>query len=156
MTLCIHGELPAKCDVCGEPPRVCKHGQLARSCNVCELEIRVDELESAFRAERAESRSLRAERDALAAKLAEPNRDPINADALHEIRVACKEIMGDNLAFVDDDFARCLLTLKAERDELKKLVAEAILDASDYPEDWYERASATLRRLASHRPEQKE
>jgi hypothetical protein len=51
--LCIHGEIPDKCDVCGEPPRVCKHGQLARSCNVCELEQEID--------------ALRAERDALSA-----------------------------------------------------------------------------------------
>ncbi len=45
--------------------------------------------------------------------------DGLNAGAIAEIRRACKEIMGGNVTFVDDDFARCLFTLSAERDRLK-------------------------------------
>lgn len=37
----------------------------------------------------------------------------------HECRRLCKEIMGGNLAFIDDDFARCLITLRDERDALR-------------------------------------
>lgn len=45
--------------------------------------------------------------------------DALNAGAIAEIRSACKEIMGGNVSFVDDDFARCLFTLKTESDRLK-------------------------------------
>lgn len=58
---------------------------------------------------------LRAERDALRARA---NENELCAAAVVEIRRLCKEIMGGNLSFVDDDFARCLLTLRAERDAL--------------------------------------
>lgn len=47
----------------------------------------------------------------------------------HECRRLCKEIMGGNLAFIDDDFARCLLTLRDERDALRALVEAAERDA---------------------------
>ena len=38
--------------------------------------------------------------------------DALNSGAIDAIRTACKEIMGGNVAFVDDDFARCLYTQK--------------------------------------------
>ena len=41
--------------------------------------------------------------------------------AMAECRRLCKEIIGDNLAFVDDDVARCLVTL---RDRLAEMEAE--------------------------------
>ena len=53
--------------------------------------------------------------DALCARA---NENELCAAAVVEIRRLCKEIMGGNLSFVDDDFARCLLTLRAERDAL--------------------------------------
>lgn len=61
--------------------------------------------------------ALRAERDALRARADEHE---LCAAAVVEIRRLCKEIMGGNLSFVDDDFARCLLTLRDERDALAK------------------------------------
>lgn len=38
--------------------------------------------------------------------------------AMDAIRDACDKIMGGNLDFIDDDFARCLYSMKAERDRL--------------------------------------
>jgi hypothetical protein len=61
---------------------------------------------------------------AAEAKLDEPDRNPINAAALAECRRVCKEIMGGHLAFVDDDVARALLTVK-ERAEAQLTAAQA-------------------------------
>lgn len=63
-----------------------------------------------------------AERDALKAEL---SRERLNGDAILEIRRVCNEIMGGNCAFVDDDFARCLLTMK-ERAEKAEAEREAL------------------------------
>lgn len=51
---------------------------------------------------------------------AENSRLILSDAAIDEIRKVCKEIMGDNLAFVDDDFARCLLMLRARVAELER------------------------------------
>lgn len=75
--------------------------------------------------------------------------DALNAGAIAEIRRACKEIMGDNVSFVDDDFARCLLTLKTERDRLKAALDEAVkwMDgcavSGGYPK-WHAKARKAL------------
>lgn len=46
----------------------------------------------------------------------------LNGLAIDAIRRTCKEIMGDNLAFVDDDFARCLLTLRDRCERLRGII----------------------------------
>lgn len=51
--------------------------------------------------------------------------DALNASAIAEIRRVCNEIMGGNTTFVDDDFARCLLTLN---DEVKRLKERILVD----------------------------
>lgn len=61
--------------------------------------------------------ALRAKRDAQRARA---NANEMCAAAVAEIRRVCAEIMGGNMAFVDDDFARCLLTLRDDRDALAK------------------------------------
>jgi hypothetical protein len=51
--------------------------------------------------------------------------------AMHAIREACNEIMGGNCSYVDDDFARCLLTLRDKNKELEsRLDALAKFDPS--------------------------
>lgn len=66
---------------------------------------------------KGEIERLRAELDAQRARA---NANEMCAAAVVEIRRVCAEIMGGNMAFVDDDFARCLLTLRDERDALAK------------------------------------
>tara|TARA_R100001086_G_scaffold44914_3_gene19911 strand:- start:439 stop:990 length:552 start_codon:yes stop_codon:yes gene_type:complete len=48
----------------------------------------------------------------------------LNAGAIHSIREACKEIMGGNATFVDDDFARCLTTLRAKCEKMRAALAK--------------------------------
>jgi hypothetical protein len=62
----------------------------------------------------------------------------LNSAAMDAIRKACNEIMGGNCAFIDDDFARCLYTMKEQRDALQKrceLLTAAINEALEYFED---------------------
>lgn len=68
-------------------------------------------------------RALTEERDAQAREIARLEmvaaEHSLCGAVAHECRRLCNEIMGGNLAFIDDDFARCLLTLRAERDALR-------------------------------------
>ena len=57
--------------------------------------------------------------------------DALNAGAIAEIRRACKEIMGSNASFVDDDFVVCLMTQKQRAD-----AAEAERDRDHQPDAW--------------------
>lgn len=41
------------------------------------------------------------------------------SQAITECRIVCREIMGSNLAFVDDDVARALRAVVSERDALR-------------------------------------
>lgn len=55
---------------------------------------------------------MRSERDALKAQVAEER------DWQNEIRKVCKEAMGGNTTFIDDDVARAITALKSQRDEM--------------------------------------
>lgn len=49
----------------------------------------------------------------------------LNGAAITECRILIKQIMGGNLAFIDDDVARCIITLRDECERLRQDCAEA-------------------------------
>jgi len=63
----------------------------------------------------------------------------LHAAAINAVRNACKEIMGDNLSFIDDDFARCLLTLKEKNEKyfnaLKEISVQPTYEVYDPDHD---------------------
>jgi hypothetical protein len=63
----------------------------------------------------------------------------LHQSALNAIREACKEIMGGNLTFVDDDFARCLFTLKEKNEKyfnaLKEISSQTTYEVYDPDHD---------------------
>ncbi len=80
--------------------------------------------------------------------------DALNLGAIDAIRTACKEIMGGNASFVDDDFARCLYTQKAraeaaeaEVERLKHDIARHVQIATDLSSE-AERLKGVLGKIA--------
>lgn len=76
----------------------------------------------------------------------------LSAGALHAIRRACSEIMGGNTTFVDDDFARCLITMKAERDAAYRHRDE-LFQANNAYQGRYRAAEKLLRKLIADEDE---
>lgn len=84
---------------------------------------------TASNADFAEARHVVIPAEELAKLRADASKLSLYDAAMDAIRDACDKIMGGNLDFIDDDFARCLYSMKAERDRLagiNRQVCEAI------------------------------
>lgn len=56
--------------------------------------------------------------------------ESMNGAAIMECRGVIREIMGGNLAFIDDDVARCLITMRDQRDAAQQRIAQLERDAA--------------------------